>query len=309
MNTTFTPARLALLFGAVLGSVVACELDDDSPLGTTGLNDPDSSTTDSEMDPPEFHVHAGVEPDEPIGPGSASDNKLGPHNCGDGTVQWPEECDDGQDNVGDNSYGSCNVNCKLGPHCGDGLVQSPTEECDQGPMGGDDCTPICTFEGFAVFVTSDAYTGGELDGLDGADWECKSSAGKAGLPEPEFYRAWLSRANEEAKGRLEHSAHPYYRLDRMVVATDWDDLTDGTLLKPIVITEHKDDIGSVEVWTNTALDGSPASEHDCDGWTDNSQKGLFGASDAIGGVWTQKQVYFCDEPKHLYCVKQSGNNG
>jgi len=61
--------------------------------------------------------------------------------CGDGIVQAPEQCDDGNIINGD----GCNVLCQL-EFCGDGIVQEP-EECDDGNIiRGDGCSAACTFD-------------------------------------------------------------------------------------------------------------------------------------------------------------------
>ena len=65
--------------------------------------------------------------------------------CGNGVVdgQQGEECDDG---LNDGSYGGCNSDCSLGPRCGDGRVQGP-EQCDDGNrMAGDGCSADCLVE-------------------------------------------------------------------------------------------------------------------------------------------------------------------
>ncbi|MCA9656742.1 MAG: hypothetical protein KC486_00220 [Myxococcales bacterium] len=64
-----------------------------------------------------------------------------PPNCGDGSVDEGEECDDGaQNGIGN----SCNPDCTLNV-CGDG-VEGPAEECDLGGDNGPDggCSAECT---------------------------------------------------------------------------------------------------------------------------------------------------------------------
>ncbi len=55
--------------------------------------------------------------------------------CGDGTLSFGEECDDG---TNDGGYNECDPGCKLGAYCGDGIVQEE-EQCDDGPGGSADC--------------------------------------------------------------------------------------------------------------------------------------------------------------------------
>ncbi|XXX73473.1 hypothetical protein WMF30_38110 [Sorangium sp. So ce134] len=45
--------------------------------------------------------------------------------------------------MNDGGYGECGADCQLGEHCGDGVVQGP-EECDNGNnRDGDDCGSGC----------------------------------------------------------------------------------------------------------------------------------------------------------------------
>lgn len=60
--------------------------------------------------------------------------------CGDGELQSPEQCDDGNDVETD----ACLITC-LRARCGDGFVHDGEEECDDGNLDdGDDCTTSCT---------------------------------------------------------------------------------------------------------------------------------------------------------------------
>jgi cysteine-rich repeat protein len=61
-----------------------------------------------------------------------------PPNCGDGTLDADEECDDGNADDGD----AC-VRCR-GAVCGDGALRRVFEQCDDGNDGQDDgCTSLC----------------------------------------------------------------------------------------------------------------------------------------------------------------------
>ncbi len=62
--------------------------------------------------------------------------------CGDGIIEAPEECDDGNTVSGD----GCSATCTLEPKCGNGIVDLG-EECDDGnTVSGDGCSATCTIE-------------------------------------------------------------------------------------------------------------------------------------------------------------------
>lgn len=52
--------------------------------------------------------------------------------CGDGFKTREEQCDNGAANTNSGGYGSCRLDCRLGPYCGDKVTTSPPEECDDG---------------------------------------------------------------------------------------------------------------------------------------------------------------------------------
>jgi fibro-slime domain-containing protein len=75
--------------------------------------------------------------------------------CGNGVIDPPEKCDDG---VNNGAYGTCNADCTLAPYCGDGVTNVPEEKCDKGALnvpvsspaayGPGVCTTACTFAPF-----------------------------------------------------------------------------------------------------------------------------------------------------------------
>lgn len=71
-----------------------------------------------------------------------------PPSCGDGIIQAPEECDDGNTEEGD----ACLNSCKLA-RCGDGVLWKGREACDDGNKDNSDaclqdCTPARCGDGF-----------------------------------------------------------------------------------------------------------------------------------------------------------------
>ena len=70
--------------------------------------------------------------------------------CGDGIKTSSEQCDKGAMNTNSGAYGSCKLDCKLGPYCGDKVTTNPPEQCDDGtnltsytPTASAACGPSC----------------------------------------------------------------------------------------------------------------------------------------------------------------------
>ena len=161
-----------------------------------------------------------------------------------------------------------------------------------------------------VFVTESAHTG-DLGGLEGADAICQAEAVEAGLLGT--YIAWISTTDVGPADRFAHPpASNYMLVDGTIIATNWDDLTDGRLLHGIDLTATG--VLTWEgVWTNTKFhDGSPyniygnPAEDSCNEWTSASGNhlGAFGSSYNSGPEWTQ--VGFtpnvqCSNLLHFYC--------
>ncbi len=94
-----------------------------------------------------------------------------PPNCGNGTIDPGEECDDmnARDDDG------CTRFCLL---CGNGTVTAP-EACDDGNLvGGDGCSASCTKEecGNRVVDVGETCDDGNLDNFDGCPNSCKEEA-------------------------------------------------------------------------------------------------------------------------------------
>jgi cysteine-rich repeat protein len=98
--------------------------------------------------------------------------------CGNGVVELPEQCDDGNVVSGD----GCDANCTP-TGCGNRIVTAG-EQCDDGNLvSGDCCSPICQLEppgapcddGDAC-TQADACTAGVCAGLDEPATGCRSAA-------------------------------------------------------------------------------------------------------------------------------------
>ena len=205
-------------------------------------------------------------------------------------------------------------------------VQFPTRfnwiiNKDNGIASLDDTGPyLYDFEGSLssaidakiVFATSGTYNG-NLGGLAGADAKCQELADVAGLPGT--YRAWLSDGTASVSDRFDrdHDYAPFLRSDRVRIADDWEDLTDGTLLVAINRDEFGNTLdttgGGDSAWTNTDKGGARfSSTQDCGGWTST---GLFTSSSYSGFVsetdvqWTAKASRMsCQNQHRLYCFQQ-----
>ena len=82
--------------------------------------------------------------------GDGCDANCKPTGCGNGIVTAPETCDDGNTVSGD----GCSATCKI-EKCGDGIVQAG-EQCDDGnTANGDCCTSTCHFAAAGSACTSD----------------------------------------------------------------------------------------------------------------------------------------------------------
>lgn len=223
--------------------------------------------------------------------GACADRRIGDFvwaNCdGDpGTV-----CE--TDIMNDSAHcGGCHQACTGGDVCFSGHCERPCE--DGGPC--------------RVFVTA-AVSTGNLGGLEGADARCQSRAEVAHLPGT--YMAWLSddTASPSTRFRLK-STGPYWTPDRVSIANNWEDLTDGTLRATILVTETgRNPGGYYRVWTHTHPDGTAGGVGgvNCQNWT---SAGAGGGDAGWCGLdtseWTENNSPDCFLLQRLYCFQQSG---
>jgi cysteine-rich repeat protein len=189
--------------------------------------------------------------------------------------------------------------------CGNGVVEDD-ELCDDGNDAPDDGCHACVGDSI-VFITSEVYQGFALGGFYGADLRCQGLAAKAGLPRFLTFKAWLSTSNTAAADRLLHSRGRYVLVNGLVIAHDWDALTSGTLINPIVVDESsltRDDA----VWTGTLASGQPAFGSEfCGDWDDEAawkKDGGAGYSLSTDGWWSFFDHAGCGGEARLYCIEQ-----
>ena len=223
--------------------------------------------------------------------------------CEDNETQCGDVCADTQTSVEhcggcDNAcaFDNASAVCELGL-CAIGMCDSGWADLDDDPSNG------CETEvPRRAFVTSETYNG-NLGGVAGADAKCQGLAQGAGLGGT--WRAWLSDDSATPASRFMQTATEIHRLDGNPIANDWADLTDGTLLNALTITEKLGSVGASIVWTNTVGDGTMPGTEYCANWSSASglEQGLSGSSGATDETWTNASLGPCNSKRRLYCFE------
>jgi hypothetical protein len=152
-----------------------------------------------------------------------------------------------------------------------------------------------------IFVT-DTIQNADFGGTTGADALCASQATAAGR-RGEF-KAWLSTISSPVLDRLTHSTVPYVLVDGTLIANDWNDLVDGSILTPIDLDANQRP-RSGDVWTGTLPSGLPYTNDDCEGFTNGSAGiGLCGTTASMNANWTANATPDCSVELRLYCIEQ-----
>ena len=162
-----------------------------------------------------------------------------------------------------------------------------------------------------AFVSSQMVSG-NMGGLAGADATCQGLADGAGLPGT--YMAWLSTAGASPASRFTQSALPYQLVDGTVIANDWTDLIDGSILSAIDLTESggPTPIGDTScagggfptVWSATLSNGSSGGST-CGDWTSTNGGGQWGLGSATDATWTSWcSGGICSWVSPIYCFQQ-----
>ena len=152
-----------------------------------------------------------------------------------------------------------------------------------------------------IFVTNTVQNA-NFGGIAGADELCAAQAADADL-EGEFM-AWLSTRSSSVSERLTRASGPYVLVDGTMVANDWDDLVDGSILVPINL-DANGGLRTGDVWTGTLATGASYPGDDCAAFTSGSDGiALCGASASTTATWTENITPSCSTQLRLYCLEQ-----
>ena len=204
---------------------------------------------------------------------------LDPNGCEAPTTSDPLNC------------GGCGIRCGASEVCTAGVCRAPRR----------------------AFVTSVAYDG-NLGGLTGADARCQARADAAGLGGT--WMAWISTTAGSPSTRFTRSSAPYVRIDGATLATNWADLTDGTLATTLTVSETGGagalantfcggaTPGQQVVWSATQANGTFASSV-CADFTSTSGGAMWGNrtnTDSYWSSWCSGGT--CSWVAPIYCFEQ-----
>lgn len=173
-----------------------------------------------------------------------------------------------------------------------------------------------------AFITSALYTG-SLGGLAGADAKCQARAEAVALGG--IYKAWLSDSMSSPSMRFTRGTGGWALVNGTRVASSYADLTDGTLMSAIVLTELGTRGPSSNIcaaigadggiylppvaWSNTAPTGIAINATDnCTNWSGVGTSTTWGIGDRISG-WSNGcgggSTNLCAATQAaLYCFEQ-----
>lgn len=182
-----------------------------------------------------------------------------------------------------------------------------------------------TYNGRWDRVTPSANTAMRDTGVGGAHAICQDLANDKGLGGS--WGAWI--ANVGTLGSApdyyfkKATSNPYTNLFGQKIASNWADLTDGTLDMGIAVDENYASIGSYDqeprFWSNVEFNGRPvgtslATQHTTHGcsqasWLQSWQAstgytGRIGHAGKAWTPWTSAETLACDNAYHLMCVEQ-----
>jgi hypothetical protein len=171
--------------------------------------------------------------------------------------------------------------------------------------------------GHRVFVSSLNFSG-NFGGLSGADSQCVTLAGVAGIGGQ--WVAWMSDTTNDAIDRVKNDIGPWFRLDGTLVFANKEQMKMFPSA-PIDVDENKLVTHAEGVWTGTLVgglsatsapptDGGPFSAN-CEQWftsgMNDTPPGPFGRSGSVDfkdKSWTDQLQVSCAQLQRIYCIEQ-----
>jgi hypothetical protein len=182
--------------------------------------------------------------------------------------------------------------------------------CFSGPAIGQTASELVseqesgTVKSFAVFVSS-VEVQADFGGVEAGDAICQAEAeGHPFVIPAGKYLTWLSDGVDSPDTRFTKYTDPIVLLDGTEIASDYTDLTDGTLNHPINLDAEGRRLGKSFHWTGTNTDGTVAGSAHCAGWTSKEVRGAFGNTAQTGSAWSIYQVRGCWTKYRLLCFQQ-----
>lgn len=149
-----------------------------------------------------------------------------------------------------------------------------------------------------IFVSKNVWSGA-MGGITGANQKCMVSAQFADLS-----GSWLALMSDDSYDIRDWLVTTQYRrMDGVLIATNINDLFDGSINAVITINEQGDTITTVsDVWTGTTASGQ-SSGMNCNHWSWVSAQGTEGDSDSVSGSYLTDGIEDCISLNRIYCVR------
>ena len=158
-----------------------------------------------------------------------------------------------------------------------------------------------------AFLTSQQFGNGNLGGLSGADQKCQTLADAANLHGT--FKAWLGTdtVSPISPGRFNTKNLPYKKVDGTLIANNFADLVDDSILSPINVDEKGTSYADGLVYSGTGGQGQIGSQWpNCVNWTsssisDQGNVGDVAHTDYYWIDWYQRAA--CDVSRPIYCFE------
>ena len=160
-----------------------------------------------------------------------------------------------------------------------------------------------------VFVTNGIFAG-NFGGIAAADAICQAEAGGTSSVVPSgTYLAWLSDGKDSPDTRFVKATVPYVLPDGTMIAKDYADLTDGSIMHPINMEATGKPLGTQYTWTGTKSDGTSAGEWlTCNNWKADplgNFHGTGGRTERADSLWSNRIARVgCERRHRLWCFQQ-----